>query len=50
MAKEHFGMSMGINMKANGKEIKPMDSENTLTVMEQLTKVTGAMIYSMDME
>ena len=50
MAKEHFGMSMGINMKANGKEIKPMDSENTLTVMEQLTKVTGAMIYSMVME
>ena len=47
MDKEHFGMFMEINTRGNGKEIKPMDLENTPIVMEQLMKVTGAMIYSM---
>ena len=47
MGKEHFGMFMVINTRGNGKEIKPMDLENTPIVMEQLMKVIGAMIYSM---
>jgi hypothetical protein len=50
MAKEFSGMFMEINMRENGKEIKHMDMENIHTVMGQLTKVTGVMIYSMDRE
>ena len=45
--KEFSGMFMEINMRENGKEIKPMDTENIHIVMEQLMKGTGVMIYSM---
>jgi len=44
--KVHFGMFMVINTKDNGKEIKPMASENTPTVTELHTKVTGATTYN----
>lgn len=48
MVRGFFGMFMEINMKENGKEIKHMDTVNIHIVMEQLTKVIGAMIFSMD--
>ena len=50
MVKEFYGMFMEINMRENGKEIKHMVTENIHIVMEQLTKVIGVMIYSMDRE
>ena len=50
MVRGFFGMFMEINMKENGKEIKHMDTVNIHIVMEQLTKVIGVMIYSMDRE
>ena len=50
MVKVFSGMSMEINMRENGREIKHMDMANIHIVMEQLTKVTGVMIYNMDRE
>ena len=37
-------MQMGTFMKANGKTINPMDSENTAIQMESYMKETGRMI------
>lgn len=50
MVKAFSGMSMEINMRENGREIKHMDTANIHIVMEQLTKVTGVTIYNMDRE
>lgn len=47
MVKEYFGTFMEINTKDGGNGIKLTVMENTLTVMELLTKVTGKMTSNM---
>ena len=45
--KEPFGMFMATSMKVFGREIEHTVAENTPTVMEQPTRESGSMIYSM---